>query len=107
MSLRSCGLWCPQSMQRQDVRIEDAERRDGDARERQQARDRGEPHHASDDGGRCQHDRNLERGGSNLEVMVFFGGEVTLLFRMLGALGEFLTAFMGRRLGAVARRSLL
>src|SRR5262244_3172765 len=39
--------------------------------------------------------------------MVFFGGEVALLLGVLGALGQFLAALMGRRLGAVARRSLL
>ena len=89
------------------MRHEDAERGNGDARERQHARDPGQHDNAGDDGCGRQHDRDLKRRRRKLEVMIFCGGEVALLFRLPGALRELLGALAGFRLGAVARRGLL
>src|SRR5205807_138952 len=54
----------------QRVRREHAETDKSDAGQRQQTRNPGERDHAGDDGGRGQHDGDLERPGSKLEIMI-------------------------------------
>ena len=78
-----------------------------DARDRQYARHPGQHDHAGDDGGRRQHDADLEGGRGDFVVVVFCGGVVALVFGVLGALGEFFRTFAGFRLRTVTRRGLV
>ena len=107
-ALQGCvGLAICTLVQMQQMRHEHAERGEGDARQRQQARDPGQRDDAGDDGRRSQHDADLERRGGEFEVMILRLREVALFLGMLGALGQLLRAFAGFGLGAIARRGLL
>jgi hypothetical protein len=61
------------------VRREQADQGEDDAGQRQQTRHPGQRDYAGDDGGRRQHDADLECGRGDLVVMILGLGQVALL----------------------------
>ena len=72
----------------QCVRRKYPERREDDACKGQEACDPRKSDYAGDDGGRRQHDTDLEGSGRQFEVMILRRRKVAFFFRVLGAFGE-------------------
>ncbi len=81
---------------------EEPDRREDETAEAQQSRKISERHHAGDDRRGGEHDRDLEGGRGDFEIVIARERMVALLLGVLGFLGELLAALAGRGLRIVA-----
>jgi hypothetical protein len=79
----------------QRMRRKDANRRETNPGQHEQSGYPGQCDHASDNGSRCKHDRDLERRGRQFKVMIFFHCQVARELGMLGAFDELFLSFAG------------